>query len=174
MNEDNLIRDLDILGVQDEVDLRFMSIHPSYSILPGIVDNEYKTCLIYNDYHRNKILSAKITYDYHLEPSLFLQHNLIRPSRRIHKATEIELSFSNNIIVRLSYTKAVEKDILNVYVYYRKELTNKFTCPSTLEGSMHYRAEFSEDNSIIDTFFRVVGDINSSPLIISHLKNIVK
>lgn len=52
---DILIRDLDTLGIQDELELKFVCIHSPFNLSTTIRDREYATCLAYNDIKGNGI-----------------------------------------------------------------------------------------------------------------------
>lgn len=104
MEEEKLIRDFDILGIQKEVDLIFMTGERERAIPNSIIDREYNSCLKYNDSNKNKIIKAEITYGNRFGGIADIGGSNC-DSGDSFSVNKIVLMFSNRSSLSLSYNK---------------------------------------------------------------------
>lgn len=154
MSKDNLIRDLDILGVQDEVELIFKCPQEEATLSTLVRENEYNACLRYNDSHRTKILSAKIVY----KPRYDIQTNAWE-FVLFFEVNEIILRFSNRIGIRLIYRQAEQEMVIymdNLGLVKKKI----YHIPPGGEVPLF---TFNKDTQIIDSFFKFLELVGYPP-----------
>jgi len=163
---ETLIRDLDTLGVKDEVDLTFTykdtdkspgkSIE--VSVYPAIIDSAYKKCLSYNDMHKNKIIAANIHYDFEGMRGVGGTNLTKFPIITLYRASEVELKFSNGFMITILYQGKAEGFVVNIWDG-RRGIT-KFVYVSDIGSSVFASSVFTEDVSIIDLFFNTLHGIS--------------
>ena len=157
-NANSLIRDLDTLGVQSEVDLVFRHINNNELLLSSdIMDKEYSYCLKYNDSHKNKIISAEILYFTHHIHDWKDSHGEIK---EIYKegyfSNKITIVFSNHKSFILEFSKGWEDWEFSFSIYYkkiRKISPVVFKETAKLKNIMLIQ----EGNSIINEFFKIIN-----------------
>lgn len=180
-NSDSLIRDLDMLGVQEEVDLVFIRGNQYYGtsnsdknkIKRSIFENEYNRCLEHNDTHPIKITSALVKYSFFDT----LQYKEDNKDHKYYYSDCIELAFNNKIPVRLTFDNLYTDDNpkkefrlsqvnMGLIVYNQEKLKTVLSFFDNGAKSIEDHIKFYDGKSIIDSFFILLEDnFISNPLI---------
>jgi len=140
MNENSLIRDLDTLGVQDEVELIIEHASGKYKMSSTIFDNEYAACLAYNDTHKHKIVLAYCNHTRNAD---------ITNNYPVCLAINILITFSNGSRITFSYNPMT--DITNLYI---KEEDKETINHSLKEASIRFHIK----SSVITSLFTLLSN----------------
>lgn len=161
-NEDTLLRDLDNLGISNEIDFKFQHVKEEtperwrydveYQHTP---DEEYSWCLSYNDKHHNTLVSVDILYGHSTEfisVNIFENYNF----QNSDKVFEISMLFRNKTEIILG---CPQKDELYLSIINGNEKPKHYKKHINKRSYSIVNSFYVKGNTLSHSFFKTLNKL---------------